>query len=38
LKNNERGWLLIAKEVALKEKKKDKGFLGGLLNLGNPYA
>lgn len=32
------GWALLAKEIFEKEKKKDKGgFLGGLLNLGNPY-
>lgn len=32
------GWALLAKEIVEKEKKKDKGFLGGLFNLGNPYA
>lgn len=33
-----KGWALLAKEISEKDKKKDKGFLGGLLNFGNPYA
>ena len=32
------GWALLAKEIVEKDKKKDKGFLGGLLHFGNPYA
>jgi hypothetical protein len=32
------GWVLLAKEIAEKEKKKNSGgFLGGLLNWGNPF-
>ena len=37
LKNNHQGWVMVAKEIFDKEKKKDKNFFSTFLNFGNPF-
>ncbi len=32
-----KGWILLAREIAAREKKKDKSFFWSLLNFGNPF-
>lgn len=35
--DGENGWLLVAKEIHARQKKRDKNILWGLFNLGNPF-
>lgn len=37
LKANEKGWILLAREINAREKKKQKNFFWNFLNLGNPF-
>lgn len=38
IKAGQKGLVLVAREITLKEKKKQKNFLWGFLNLGNPFS
>lgn len=37
IKSNQQGWVLVAKEIYKREKKKEKSFFWNFLNLGNPF-
>lgn len=37
LKANEKGWVLLAREINAREKKKQKNFFWNFLNFGNPF-
>ena len=37
LKFKHPGWVLVAKEIFDKEKKKDRSFFSSFLNFGNPF-
>lgn len=37
LKANEKGWVLVAREINAREKKKQKNFFWSFLNFGNPF-
>ena len=38
LKNNQQGWVMVAKEFFEIENKKNKGFFNTFLNFGNPFS
>ncbi len=37
LKYNHHGWVMVAKEIFEKEKKKERNFFWSFLNFGNPF-
>jgi hypothetical protein len=37
LKGNHKGWIVVARAIHDKQKKKDKNMFWGLLNFGNPF-
>jgi len=38
VQNREPGWIMVAKEISQKEKKKEKNFFARLFNFGNPFS
>jgi len=37
LKSGEKGWILLAREIHAREKKKERNILWSFLNFGNPF-
>ena len=38
VQHKEPGWLMVAKEISQKEKKKEKNFFQRLFSFGNPFG